>query len=158
MPKEKSDELIARLWNLHRNMNHPAPSQLLIFLQNSLPGSMKLPANVTRAVKNLNCLHFLKDIRHNRVPLRPTVSAAVCSAPVQVGDMGNGSFESPTGKFTGLIHVDEFSIKLSGVMFATLKPTGEDMIRKYVEAIDEHYNYVLVDLEGCFDSNLFHAF
>lgn len=141
-------------------MKHPAPSQLLVVLQNSLPGSIKLPANVTIAVKSCNCPHFLKDRLHNRMPLRPTVSSAVCSAPGQVGDMDNGIFDSPTGKFTGMIHVDEFSLKLSGGIFATMKPTAEDMIRKYVDSIDEHYNYVLFDLEGYFyfDSRLFHEF
>lgn len=28
--------------------------------------------------------------------------------------MDNGSFEIPTVKFTGMIHVNEFSLKLSG--------------------------------------------
>lgn len=93
---------------------------------------MKLPASVSRAVKNLNCPRGLKDSRHNRVPSLPTVSAAVCSAPGQFADMDNGSFESRTGKFTGMVHVDEFSLKLYGGIFTSVKPTGEDIIRKYV--------------------------
>ena len=36
------------------------------------------------------------------------------------------------------------------------KPSAEAAVRKYIETVDEHYDYLLVDLEGCFDSRLFH--
>lgn len=158
MSKENATELISRLWDLHRSMNHPAPSQLLVTLQNSLPEGMKLPAEVSRAVMKLNCPRCLKNSRHNRVPERPTVSVPTCTAPGQVADMDNGQPESPTGKFTGMLHVDEFSLKISGGVFATKTPSAEDMVRKYVESIDEYYENILVDLEGCFDSKTFSTF
>lgn len=157
MSKEKADEIIARLWDLHRSMNHPAPSQLLVLLQNSLPRSMTLPASVVRAIRNLNCPRCAKNNRHNRVPERPRVSASLCLSPGQVADMDVGTFESPSGKFDGAVHVDEFSLKVSGGI-CNSAPTAEDIIRTYVQTIDEHYDYVLFDLDGCFDSRLFQAF
>lgn len=156
MPKEKADEIIARLWDLHRSMNHPSSSQLLILLQNSLPNSMKLPAKVAREIRNLNCPRCLRNSRHNRVPNRPQVSAAMCSTPGQVADM-DGTFESPSGKFEGVLHVDEFSLKVSGGIFKA-QPTTEDIIRTYVQVVDEHYDYILLDLEGCFNSKDFQSF
>lgn len=158
MSKESITELISRLWDLHRSMNHPAPSQLLVTLQNSLPEGMKLPAEVSRAIMKLNCPRCLKNSRNNRVPQRPTVSVPNCTAPGEVADMDNGQFESPSGKFTGMLDVDEFSLKISGGVFTSKSPSVEEMVCKYVETIDEYYESILVDLEGCFDSKIFNTF
>lgn len=57
-----------------------------------------------------------------------------------------------------MLHVDEFSLKISGGVFTSKKTSAEEMVRKYVETIDEYYENVLVDLEGCFDSKVFRAF
>ena len=156
LSEDKTTELIARIWELHKKLNHPAPSQLLVLLQNSMPENVKLPAAVSQAVRKLNCPRCLRDSK--RVPERPSVSAAVCTAPGQVADMDTGSFECPSGKVTGVVHVDEFSGKISGGLFSMAKPTAEAMIRMYVEIVDEHYENVLVDLEGCFDSQQFSTF
>lgn len=77
------------------------------------------------------------------------MSVAVCSAPGQIADMDNESFNIPTGKFTEAVHFDEFSLELSGGNFAS-KPTGENMVRRFAEIVDANYKYLLVDLEGCF--------
>lgn len=119
---------------------------------------MKLPAVIPRAVLNLNCPRCIADSPHNRVPSRPTVTVPACTAPGQVADMDTGSFESPHRKFTAMVHCGEFSLKLSGGSFETPKPTAEAMVRKYVESVDEYYENILVDLEGCFDCQTFSKF
>jgi hypothetical protein len=35
------------------------------------------------------------------------------------------AFDSPTGKFSGLVHVDDYSLKISGGAFTIASPTGE---------------------------------
>lgn len=123
---------------------------------------MKLPAVVSRAVLNLNCPRCIADSRRSRVPPRPTVSVPTCVAPGQVADMDNGSFESPHGKFNAMAQCDEVSLKRSGGVFLLSKPivllTAEAMVRKYVECVNEYYENILVDLEGCFDSQTFSKF
>lgn len=57
-----------------------------------------------------------------------------------------------------MLHVDEFSLKISGGVFTSAQPSAEEMVRKYVETIDEYYENILVDLEGCFDSKIFNTF
>lgn len=53
----------------------------------------------------------------------------VCTEPGKVADMDTGPFESPPGKFTPVLHVDEFSLKLSGGVLMVFKSTANGMVR-----------------------------
>lgn len=73
-------------------------------------------------------------------------------------DIYTGNFYGPLGNFPALVHVGEFLVNISGGVSTVNKPTVEATVQKYVEIVDDHYDDVLVDVEGCVDRKVFRKF
>lgn len=155
MNQKLATEQISRFWQLHRAFNHPSTC-FALFCKTACQRH-EFPADVSRAVIELDCPRCLKTRRHNRTPERPTVSVPASTSPGELAGMDNGYFDSPGGKCVGMVHVDSFSLKLSGGASDDVKPTGEQLVRVFVENIMSSPD-LLVDLEGCYDSKVFQDF
>jgi hypothetical protein len=141
---------------MHRQLGHPAPSQLLRLIRNSATLKQANQAAVEQAVRNHYC-EFCARRAHRRTPTRPAVSVSLVSAPGQDIHLDVGYFRHPhLGPFQALIATDKFSLFVSGGVFQG-PVTAEKTVELFITSVDDTYERVTYDLGANFRSEIFRS-